>query len=610
MSLRRAALPSRFFRASTKCRGLRRLLADRGGNTLPMVAAGLVPLLGVIGASVDVGAAYMVKSQLRAAVDAAVLAGGTVTGDTAKRDAEIERYFKANFPDGYMRTTRTRFVITPEQAPDPAFADEVNLHLEAQVQMPTFFLHILGDRFDHFTLNAEAEVATGKKFNALEAILVLDNTGSMRYDGGGGMTRIQALRQAAKSFIDTVYAGDPEAQDSIAIGMVPYTTTVNVGWLLKSQYIHEMPPFTDSRPSYSNPLRWAGCIESAYTVQDLNTPTTVMEAEAYDTNAATPGEAGAPLYMPQLSPPLLPSNLYLLGDDLNNGIWKRTMETWYNGYYKLARQDILKSDGTINPELLRARDDSDDNWQRYQYYQNGYWRTNWDNPVVWNPANKTSPSPNADCPAESLPPSWGANPDTLKTWIDNNNHAVLPGWGTHSNLGMAWAYRMLRAPHLFKNIVPDNPQGKPEVEAIILMTDGNVNYLNVDDYLKDSGSYREIVREATDDQGLPLKIGHGYYTAYRLPQEKALTSELPWNSGEARDQMELRLLKVCEAARQDGIRVYTIAFKIDGNDQQTREIYRTCATSPRYFFDTADPTALENAFHSIAVDLVQLHLVK
>lgn len=577
---------------------VRRLLANSRGNTIPIVASALVPLLGVIGASVDVGSAYMVKSQLRAAVDAAVLAGGTITGDTERRNQEIDRYFKANFPDGYMGTTVTRFDITPEQAPNPADADIVNLRLEAQVAFPTFFLHIFGDKLATLDLEAKAEVATGKKINALEAILVLDNTYSMA-SSTGGQTRIRALRDAAKTFIDTVYAGDSDTHANIAIGIVPYTTTVNTGWLLKDQYIHKMPPFTDGRPTSTNRLRWAGCVEAAYTIQDISTPTTYMNDGAHDTHARTPGTGGVPLFMPQLAPPLLPNNLYKISTP-NNGIWKRMLIAWYHGPKRLAGQSILKSNGDIDTSLLRARSNGDVTSSR-----GATTYSSWDNVGTWNPSTDTSNSPNVDCPAEALPPTWGASPATLKTWIDNNNHAVRPGWGTHSNLGMAWAYRMLRAPHLFKNIVPDNPNDKPEVEAIILMTDGEINYLS-----QNNDNLTGLVRDVTDDQGLPLQIGHGLYTAYRLPRQKALTDRLPSDVVAAERQMSHRLQMVCEAARKDGIRVYTIAFAISSTDTITRNLYRTCATSPRYFFDTASPEALKDAFRMIAVDLVQLHLVE
>ena len=582
------------------------LLPNARGNTIPMVAAALVPLLGVIGASVDIGAAYMVKSQLRAAVDAAVLAGGTVIGDTEKRNEEIEKYFKANFPDGYMRTTLTQFDISPEQAPNPADADIVNLRLDARVAYPTFFLHMFGDNLATLNLEAKAEVATGKKINALEAILVLDNTYSMS-TSTGGQTRIRALRDAAKTFVDTVYAGDAETHANIAIGIIPYTTTVNTGWLLKEEYIHKMPPFTDGRPSSTNKLRWAGCIEAAYTIQDISTPTTTMNDGAHDTHARTPGTGGVPLFMPQLVPPLLPNNLYKISTP-NDGIWKKLLTTWYHGTDRLAGQTILKTDGTVDTTRLRARRSGN-----LTSGNGATLYTNWENVETWNPASKTSPSPNAECPAEALPPQWGATPASLKTWIDSNNHAVRPGWGTHSNIGMAWAYRMLRAPHLFKDVVPDNPNNKPEVEAIILMTDGDINYITDKDH---NDSLSSLKREAEDDQGFPLKIGHGQYTAYRLPREAILTDKLNSDlNGEdaaiaAENQMSHRLQMVCEAARKDGIRVYTIAFAISTTDTITRNIYRTCATSPRYFFDTASPAALKDAFRMIAVDLVQLHLVE
>src|SRR5690606_11709024 len=273
----------------------------------------------------------------------------------------------------------------------------------------------------------------------------------------------------------------------------------------------------------------------------------------------------------------------------------------------LARQNILDTNQNINPTRVRASNNSSSNWRNYATTNwRGQIQLQWPSPANWKPGSSTSPSPNADCPAQALPPKWGANPNTPKKWIDDINHAVSPGWGTHSNLGMAWAYRMLRAPHLFNDIVPDNPGEKPEVEAIILMTDGHIDYLPQ----RDSISSSRIKRDKTDDQGLPLKIGHGYYTAYRLPAEQDLTSRLPTRDDVAEEQMAHRLQMVCEAARKDGIRVYTIAFAISASDQITRNIYRTCATSPRYFFDTASPAALKDAFRMIAVDLVQLHLVE
>ena len=62
------------------CRLLARLLHDHKGNVLAIVGAGLVPLTIMIGSGVDLSRAYMAKSKMQSACDAASLA--------ARRDAK------------------------------------------------------------------------------------------------------------------------------------------------------------------------------------------------------------------------------------------------------------------------------------------------------------------------------------------------------------------------------------------------------------------------------------------------------------------------------------------------------------------------------------------
>ena len=51
------------------------LAGDRRGSTLALMAAGLIPVIAALGAGIDAGRLYLVKSQLQAGVDAAALAG-------------------------------------------------------------------------------------------------------------------------------------------------------------------------------------------------------------------------------------------------------------------------------------------------------------------------------------------------------------------------------------------------------------------------------------------------------------------------------------------------------------------------------------------------------
>ena len=54
--------------------GANGLLRDRRGNALILTAAAIIPVIGIIGSSVDIGRAYMAKTRLQQACDAGVLA--------------------------------------------------------------------------------------------------------------------------------------------------------------------------------------------------------------------------------------------------------------------------------------------------------------------------------------------------------------------------------------------------------------------------------------------------------------------------------------------------------------------------------------------------------
>ena len=61
-------------RISTMCVSFaRRALNDQRGQTLPFVALGMVAFVGVAGLSIDVGRAYVVRSQLQSSANAAAM---------------------------------------------------------------------------------------------------------------------------------------------------------------------------------------------------------------------------------------------------------------------------------------------------------------------------------------------------------------------------------------------------------------------------------------------------------------------------------------------------------------------------------------------------------
>ena len=74
---------------------------DQRGNVAVIVGAAIIPLVGALGLATDTARGYLVKARLSQALDAAALAGGKVYFST-QRDADIKKYFAANFPSASL----------------------------------------------------------------------------------------------------------------------------------------------------------------------------------------------------------------------------------------------------------------------------------------------------------------------------------------------------------------------------------------------------------------------------------------------------------------------------------------------------------------------------
>ncbi|MFO1034169.1 MAG: VWA domain-containing protein [Hyphomicrobiales bacterium] len=66
--------------------------------------------------------------------------------------------------------------------------------------------------------------------------------------------------------------------------------------------------------------------------------------------------------------------------------------------------------------------------------------------------------------------------------------------------------------------------------------------------------------------------------------------------------------KTCENAKHDGIKIYTVAFKV--TNSVAKDMLRDCASSPDMAFQADDATALNTAFNDIAKSLIATRLTK
>jgi Flp pilus assembly protein TadG len=210
---------------------LARLRRDRAGNTMAMVAAAIIPLAGLIGGGVDMSRAYMARERLQQACDAAALAGrrAMTTGSMTQSNIdEARKFFDFNFKQGTFQTA----AFTPTIQSKPG--DTTTVQVSATTTIPTTIMRIFGYQ------NMELAVACESRFDIgnTDVMLVLDTTGSMDSsisDGAGGTTtRIAALQQAVKDFYDTLGAGN-NSTGRIRYGFVPYSSTVNTGYLIPTQ---------------------------------------------------------------------------------------------------------------------------------------------------------------------------------------------------------------------------------------------------------------------------------------------------------------------------------------------------------------------------------------
>ena len=212
---------------------LRRLAGDRAGNTLGMIAAGMFPLLALVGGAIDMGRGYLAETRLQQACDAGVLAARKMLGSGAVGfgvdNSGVEdighRFFNLNFRDGAYGTENRDFDVT--------INPDTTIDGTATVEVPTTIMNLFGySRLD-------LQVSCGAKLDSTDTdvMLVLDVTGSMNETNPGDTKpRIEILRDVILDF-HTELENNKQENARIRYGFLPYSTNVNVGHLLKDEWV-------------------------------------------------------------------------------------------------------------------------------------------------------------------------------------------------------------------------------------------------------------------------------------------------------------------------------------------------------------------------------------
>jgi Flp pilus assembly protein TadG len=256
---------------------LTRLLKNEAGNVIAIMAAAVVPVIGLVGGGVDVSRLYLAQTRLQAACDAGSLMGRKVMGGSqwadysGRANQQAERAFNANFEPGAFGTgTVTK-----------SFSESAGkVTGTATVVVPMALMQVFGKGDQTISVSCSSEMRIPNS----DVMFVLDTTGSMDSSANGGSisgtnpAKITELKLATKCFYETLTqrniddvtaeqcdeSADPAETDSntsqIRFGFVPYSINVNVGRLLPLDYI------ANTWNYQSRQANWVEDVDNSYTL--------------------------------------------------------------------------------------------------------------------------------------------------------------------------------------------------------------------------------------------------------------------------------------------------------------------------------------------------------
>lgn len=248
------------------------LESDEGNVTIFTIFVFMI-ILTITGASVDIARSEAVRAAMQSTLDRAVLAAADLDQKQDPKAVVADYMAKAGIPDVLAS------VRLPEEelaADDPFAVLPVNSRVvtaAAYDEIDTFFLRLSG--FDD--LGIQALSTAEEKIANVEISLVLDISGSMRYD-----QRMARMRPAAQDFVRKVMTDDSNGVTTL--NLVPYAGSVNPGDTLFDYFRGERPdlpeepdvPVVDPEPEtpqtddgdYFEP--WAQAISNAVFYFDID----------------------------------------------------------------------------------------------------------------------------------------------------------------------------------------------------------------------------------------------------------------------------------------------------------------------------------------------------
>ena len=507
------------------------------------------------------------RDTLKAATDAASLAAtrhwqqalGHLTDDDDIKTALLpmaERYILANIPQNRREKADLRVQMTLHHS----VPVRVDVDATADLSGGLLFTGWMLD--DDTTKITKVETRTERSGNTIELVLAMDITTSMAatYIKGADKSdpdniRMNIAKTATFAMLNALKGDDNNAGGHVVVGLVPFTTTVNIGsgrmtWMTSTDAPHKVFP-TRFGP-------WRGCIEHR-----LMSGTTV-----------TASDVDVSLALPSVS----------------------SFTRWF-------------APNTLNYRPATRQSHR----QRYQPYDKETFPDGktWKGRNDWVPAGETpavdSEGPHFGCPSTAIMPltadigSVITAVQDLKPWRGSG--------GTMNHLGIVWGRRLL-APEWRTawggTRFPVNRGNAENKKVIVLLTDGlNTAPDNTNTYpgLLGWGSDFSYTSYTSAYTGFGRAGGGGNSgtEAEGFRSNGRFSSIL--SDHDAKALLNNLLSRSCTFAKDEGIEVFTVALVPANNSQAgtLRTILTNCASSEEHAFTrTTSPEDITEVFQQIA----------
>lgn len=186
---------------------------DRRGNVAVMFALATLPIIGMVGTSIDYSRANTLKTKFQDALDstALMLAKEASTDTSSQLQTNATKYFNALFNQSGVNNIS----ITASYSASTGS----NVLVKGTAGVPTNFMKVLG--YNNITIGGSSTASWGS--NRLRVALVLDNTGSMAQSG-----KMTALKTATHNLLSQLKSA-ASVNGDVYVSIVPFSKDVNVG---------------------------------------------------------------------------------------------------------------------------------------------------------------------------------------------------------------------------------------------------------------------------------------------------------------------------------------------------------------------------------------------